>query len=55
MVETMRWPKASPSVLSIVDGKMPKLEATITIDRGVEKRSGILLVGGDVGDLRECS
>ena len=23
----MRWPKASPSVLSTVDGKMPKLDA----------------------------
>ena len=28
MVETMRWPKASSSVLSIVDGRMPKLDAT---------------------------
>ena len=28
MVETMRWPKASSRVLSIVEGRMPKLDAT---------------------------
>ena len=28
MVETMRWPKASSRVLSIVAGRMPKLDAT---------------------------
>ena len=53
MVETMRWPNASPSVLSIVDGKMPKLEAAIAIDRDVEQRPGILLVGRDIGDAAE--
>ena len=28
IVETMRWPKASSSVLSMVEGRMPKLDAT---------------------------
>ena len=28
IVETMRWPNASSSVLSMVEGRMPKLDAT---------------------------
>ena len=54
IVETMRWPKASSSVLSIVDGSMPKLDATSRLTVDVEPRAGIFLVAGDVGDRRRA-
>ena len=51
MVETMRWPKASSS--DIVDRRRQDAVArcNFAIDRDVEHRPGILLIGGDVGDL----
>ena len=54
MVETMRWPKASPSVLSTVDGQDAEARRGIAIDRHVEARAGVFLVRGDIGDLRQA-
>ena len=55
IVETMRWPKASSSVLSMVAGRMPKLDATSRSTVDVQLRPGIGLVAGDVGDAVERS
>jgi len=53
MVETMRWPNASSRVLSIVEGRMPKLDATsrLVVTLSI---AGIFLVGRHVGDFRHA-
>ena len=50
MVDTMRWPNASSSVLSIAEGLDAEARGDVALDGDVEHRPGIELIGRDVDD-----
>ena len=55
MVDTWAWPNARFSAVSIARGVMPRREAVAPVDHERHLQPAVLLVGADVGELRDVA